>query len=68
MERLKAALTRAQIAIMTTIEQVLDLDREALFSRDDLQQRLTVKKGEPAKNAEAREKLQTKLLDAKLKL
>lgn len=45
--------------IPTTIEKLSDLGRETLVSRDDLQNRLTCKEREAARDAEAGVKLKS---------
>lgn len=52
----------------TTIEKLLDLSRKTLVPRDDLQQRLTSKKGEATRGVEAREGLEVELLHANVML
>lgn len=59
---------RAQIAIATTVEKMLDLVNDTLVCREDLQQRLMSKGEETTRDAEASEKLTVELRDANLKL
>lgn len=67
-KRLKTEFTRAQTTISSPIKKMLDSGGETLVSRADLQRQLASKDGEAARDAEAREKLDYELRDAKLKL
>lgn len=67
-ENLKAESTGVQHKVPTTIEKVLDLNRETLVSRDELQKVLTTVEGEAAKRVEELEKLEAEPRDATLKM
>lgn len=64
---LKAEFTSAQLVVSTTAKKVLDVSREALASRDDVQRRLTAAAERNEQDLNEREMLGAELREATLK-